>query len=247
MLQKRVPNKKKSSSTEESIPIDIGSTFERSLLGLILLSGKYFYTIFAFYTSPKNLSGALEEHTRLKNNLNRKLVRPITFFVINCLLYIYAIKEDILGQSETFNSILKFISEGEIQKVIYPFGPLLIVIGFFSFASLFAAKSLGSQFNIEKSVSLNCYFLGNYIVAGLFFEWAFVKINDWTVLDEEYLVESLAYFLHAALFISYAYVIWHESSPNIQKLSQKLITGLFILLFFWTLLFSWENFYEVIS
>ena len=70
--------------------IDIGKIFESTLLGIFILLGNYFNSLYLFFRYPREFAGMLDEESREKTTSSHRIVRPLTFLAMSLIVLIIA-------------------------------------------------------------------------------------------------------------------------------------------------------------
>jgi uncharacterized protein len=161
--------------SEPKKKIDLGVIFESTLLGVFVLIGRYFNTLYLFTKKPAIFFGALDSSGQSKAIKKFSIVRPLTFLTISLGLLIAADLAVIRARGNSvqihnyeigdgFNLIFLFmdaLKSFDIQKIVLALSPWALLTGLFAYTLTRSAQGRGFVFSFEKSVGLSSYFCGS--------------------------------------------------------------------------------------
>src|SRR3954453_6411662 len=168
--------------------IDIGKIFESTLLGVFVLLGNYFNSLYLFFWHPRAFAGMLVEGSREKNTTGYRIIRPLTFLAISLVIFIVVtlglnegadqiIKdlETVMGihikpppKESSLNSSMRALfhdglKEFDPKKMILAALPYALAIGLFSYMITRVARKSRLEFSFAKSMGLSSFFIGSAI------------------------------------------------------------------------------------
>ncbi len=155
--------------------IDLGMIFESTLLGVFVIIGRYFNSLYLYTRNPATFVGALDAAGQTKATKKYSTVRPLTFLTISLGLLILANLSVIRARGNSveirnyesgdgFNAIFLFVDalrSFDIQKIVLALSPWVLLTGLFSYMLTWSAQGKGFVFSFEKSIGLSSYFCGS--------------------------------------------------------------------------------------
>jgi len=196
--------------------IDVGRIIEATLLGVFLLIGRYFWTIYLFLVKPSSFSGELTEEERaLKNSMNNA-ARPLTFLSVSLLVVLSFIASEIF-QLQSDNKYVLMVLDGlrtlDAKKLLIVISPILLGIGLYAYMITKSAVKRGYDFAFEKSIGLSSYFCGGVIftwLMGLFIQEGVQGIFSERSRDVDFYFPILWVLVYCRFFYCYAVVLCEE-------------------------------------
>lgn len=168
--------------------IDIGKIFESTLLGVFVLLGNYFNSIYLFFRHPREFAGVLDEESREKTTSSYRIVRPLTFLVMSLAILILvtiALNEGAVQVIKDMEAVMGIhikpppkeaslsssmralfhdgLKEFDPKKLILAVLPYALAIGLFSYMITRVARKSGLEFSFTKSMGLSSFFVGSAI------------------------------------------------------------------------------------
>ena len=154
--------------------IDIGRVVESTLLGGLLLIGRYLKTVYLFVVRPTFFSGILNEGDRESSSKSNDVARPLTFMLISFVVLI-SVFVAIFKFNPSFDSNLKFsvtennifitflidgLKSFDIKKLFISISPFFLAVGLYSYMISSAAIKRNYIFKFDKSIGLSSFFCG---------------------------------------------------------------------------------------